>query len=322
MSTHEQNATPDADAPYIPSWRTGDNEVHRALQVARPVVSGFQQVAVIQCAILSGIVIVWLVGSLAATALGVPARYVYMFWALLTIGVLVMLLRLGARAYMKAVKFKRQQFGVAETWRVAIIGRTGDQDEFGEVQTENFEPIIVPARVGHRSKVQFARIAIVSIGIFLFFIWNQLPSAFAATFAFQYYLLAILGGGVASVVLGFVYPVYYRVVPGALDIVRYPFLGIGRPIVERFDLHACRVTVLAQRKIVLIDDPAVPPTPIGKKSPLIHGVANNTAHHMVHATVEVNVALNRGSMEIVRMIAAAAISAYPTPPLPDDQLVG
>ncbi|MCA9278277.1 MAG: hypothetical protein H6815_06420 [Phycisphaeraceae bacterium] len=322
MSECASATTPPELHEYVPPWTPGDNEVHRASNVMRPVSSMGQQSAIILCACFAMLGIVWLMGTLAATSLGVPVRYVYYFWAMFGLAVLVVLVQVGTRAYMKAVKFKRQKLNAAETWRVAIIGRSAYQEDFGVVPTENFEPIVVPARVGHRSKKQFVAVAAITEMVCFLSVLYFLPIRTVLTVASNFYLLMILGVGVSSVVTGFLYPVYYRVLPGSIDIVRYPFLGMGKPAVERFDLHACRVTVLAQRKIVLIDDPAVPPKPIEQDSLARSVVAHMNMQYTFHAAAEINVALNRDSMQLVRMIAAAAISPYPTPELPDDELVG
>lgn len=94
------------------------------------------------------------------------------------------------------------------------------------------------------------------------------------------------------------WPTYFRLSPGRLDVMRFSIFGRGRPIVETFDLRRCRVMVNGRVGALLLT------TPDGKQSLYVWGW------------------LMRRRSELIVAIFEAARSRHPTPPLPDDALVG
>lgn len=94
------------------------------------------------------------------------------------------------------------------------------------------------------------------------------------------------------------WPTYYRVVPGRVDIMKYGMLGPGAPDVEKLDLRACRVSADAGSGAVRIE------------------LADGTRKYLQFQGTTAS------RMEFAKVVAEAAISPHPTPPLPDDALVG
>ncbi|MGD9789457.1 MAG: hypothetical protein AB7Q00_05725 [Phycisphaerales bacterium] len=64
--------------------------------------------------------------------------------------------------------------------------------------------------------------------------------------------------GVPSLLATFIYPAYVRIVPGRMDVFRYPMFGRGRPAVESVDLRSGEVIVRADGCAVNVTTPTGP----------------------------------------------------------------
>lgn len=96
----------------------------------------------------------------------------------------------------------------------------------------------------------------------------------------------------------FLWPTYYRVVPGRLDIMKFPMIRTGMAQVERVNLREPRVSADAASGAIRLEHPD------GKRS-YIQFLGTPASR-----------------MEFAKAVAEAAISPHTSPPLPDDELVG
>jgi hypothetical protein len=96
--------------------------------------------------------------------------------------------------------------------------------------------------------------------------------------------------------VAWLWPTYFRVVPGRLDVMRFGSLR-GRPVsIERFDLHTAKLLVDMRRWVVFIDDE--------------------------ERQIELPIALMRDRRRFAHAVLLAALSTYEPAPLPDDALLG
>lgn len=103
--------------------------------------------------------------------------------------------------------------------------------------------------------------------------------------------------GVPSFLATFIYPAYVRVVPGRMDVFRYPMFGRGRPEVESVDLRSGELIVRADACVVNVT------TPTGPRELMLP------------------VMMPRRD-EAMRSVLEAAISEHEAPDLPMDALSG
>ncbi len=61
--------------------------------------------------------------------------------------------------------------------------------------------------------------------------------------------------GLAAAPFYVLFPTYYRLGPGRLDVVRYGVMGVGRPRITTFDLRTCRVRADLRNGGVVIGEP-------------------------------------------------------------------
>ncbi|HYE61976.1 MAG TPA: hypothetical protein VD997_08255 [Phycisphaerales bacterium] len=104
----------------------------------------------------------------------------------------------------------------------------------------------------------------------------------------------------AGVMAAFAKPTYVRISPGVLDVVLYPALGAGRPVIERYDLRTSRVVIDAKKGWIAVFDQAR---------------ASRKAVYL-----RTRWAITRES--VGAWVVRAARSKQPTPPLPMDDLIG
>jgi hypothetical protein len=118
-----------------------------------------------------------------------------------------------------------------------------------------------------------------------------LPSALVLCF-----MMSILIGP-AVTLTALMWPTYFRVVPGRLDVLAYGPLGHGPPRMNSIDLRASRVLVDTNRDWIVVEPEGQ--GPVGLE---LAGVWNR--------------------MEFARSVLEAARCRTPSPPLPEGELVG
>jgi hypothetical protein len=150
--------------------------------------------------------------------------------------------------------------------------------------------------------------------------WSRWAVAILAFIAAMFALLLVRGGGrlawptgsgglpwffdvqaaifVAYLPSLLLWPTFYRVVPGRLDVLEFSLHGARLEQVSKLDLRHDRVAANAATGYVI--------------------VRRESGEHVL-----VNYAgLPRRRAEFAKAVAEAAISPHPTPPLPDDELTG
>lgn len=113
----------------------------------------------------------------------------------------------------------------------------------------------------------------------------------------------------------FLWPTYLRVVPGRLDILQYRLLGVGRPRVRSTDLTHARLAIrLGSCFAVFPLAPApTPPTPDTPDTP-------HTGELL--PLPETLFGARRHAFAFERALVSAALSPFPAPSLPKDELSG
>lgn len=246
-------------------------------------------------------------------------------------GVLVFLLAALAFVIVRAVRRRRRRASGLRPSnghaRVRLIGASSSTDRIAAATVPGaFEPVILrslravsyakmkdgrPVSSARRRRRRHAATHTPRRGVaWLSFALSVLASAgtilalqyvaFGSFFPFTaFHVFAMLIG----IVLfdAFLMPVYIRIAPGVLDVLRFPILGAGRAVSERYDLRTARVCVDLDMRYARIDDLTRPSHPVlFLHLPSLLGGHGTTA------------------ADILR----GALTTSPTPPLPDDALLG
>lgn len=187
--------------------------------------------------------------------------------------------------------------------RVALVASRAMLDRLGGLSLEPFEPRLFRVLGAQRGAW-----------------WIRWAVAILAFVAAMFALLLVRGGGrlawptgsgglpwlfdvQAAIFLAYLptlllWPTYYRVVPGRIDVLEFSVLGARLERVCKLDLRHDRVAANAATGYVI--------------------VRRESGEHVL-----VNYAgLPPRRAEFAKAVAEAAISPHPTPPLPDDELTG
>lgn len=167
----------------------------------------------------------------------------------------------------------------------------------GDLRDETFEPLVIFApRVTKMPKVGTALMVVTAIAVAALI--EVLRETTTLPLVRPGWLTIMAGIAVGAAVQMLVWPTYTRVTPGRLDIMRYT-LGLRKPQLTTINLRNAQVLAHLEKATLLIK-----PEEPGSTWTLLNlrGVWN---------PVELAYAVLRG-----------AASTAPTPPLPDDQLLG
>jgi len=191
-----------------------------------------------------------------------------------------------------------------DRYRVQCVGwevPRADFDRLGPVQDRAFEPRLFPGffavAPGKRTKKAWTFLMVVFMlaGIALLIV-NRASGSMMGIFQFP--VAAILAAGVVAVCL----PTYIRVVPGRVDVLHYTvFTRRARRSVSH-TVRTARVLADLNSKTVIIHAPPDAPWEPATMTFWFGWMPRGT--EFAHAVLE------------------AAISSAPTPPLPEDELVG
>ncbi len=224
---------------------------------------------------------------------------------------------------------KKQDAGIVKWVQLASEGGVGDDDMVSEDELESirggFEPMVVQPWFGTRRDRKFWwTFAVMSVVIgagflygvsFIFGGWRGL----AQSMGFMGYAtmgLAMVGGVISAELI---WPIYFRLVPGQLDIFRYSFLGFGTPKVERIDLRAVGVCVDFGGYIVAIE----PARPVGEPIPALVQAKrwpNGQAFPEGYKPMYFSVALLPSRRLFAQRLIQAARTDEPTPRISMTQL--
>jgi len=247
------------------------------------------------------------------------------------------------RHRLRAVIPAKRRSGALERWALLASGfpideRTGppqadadradDDHPFDDRELEavrgGFEPLILRPWMGvvrDRSYRLVMLGSMLAITAFILVVGGSTMgrALFSNTFAIWGVIAIVLGA--SWFISENAFPVYLRLAPGRLDIFRYRFLGRGKPAVTTYDLRTIPLCVDFGSATIALEPPREPGTRVpdlvlSKKWPYFQEHASGSAPEYI------SVALNRQRDTFCRRVIQAARTTEPTPPLPDDRLLG
>lgn len=172
-------------------------------------------------------------------------------------------------------------------FRLRVVGRREMIQGFASIPDEPFEPEVFFASFilaqPARAWVAGGLVAIAAAAVVL--VWKGDLDSFAVMFC------VLLGW----LVKAFGWPVYVRVAPGRLDVMRSSAFHPRPRVVRTLDLRVARVLVETKRRTVYVQAPG-------------------------GDLLRIGIAI-RGDV-VARAVLMGALSTAPTPPLPDDALTG
>lgn len=233
----------------------------------------------------------------------------------------------GGHARIRVVIPRRRQSDRLGRWALAAAGledeRFPGSEELLPV-SGGFEPVIVRPWLGvSRGRGYWTTalgVGLCAAAVLVGF------AVVRGSLAHQFTTLHIWGYG--GLILGaafgaaeFCFPAYLRLAPGRLDLFRYRFLGRGAPEVTSHDLRKAGLCINFGPALIAVEPPRAPGTPppslvLSKKWPHFQ------EHPPGHAPTYYCVALCRQRTEFCQRLVQAARADGPTPPLPEDRLVG
>jgi hypothetical protein len=180
--------------------------------------------------------------------------------------------------------------------RLQCVGAPQELAEFGEFQDVPFPPRLFYAGFSIRPSRR-ATVTYYLLGGFFLVTFQGLSRAAGIPFNFGGLALhLLLSAGLAELGTAFLWPVYFRLVPGRLDIVRYGPQKRNKREVYSLDLSRARVVADLRKSFVLVDaDPK---------------------------RAEFGIALIREKCLFAHTLFLAAISSATPVELPEDTLVG
>ena len=180
-----------------------------------------------------------------------------------------------------------------DTQRLNCVGHQQQILQHGRLHDVPFEPAVFSATFSYKW----------SLSMFLTFLL-LLPPAAAAFFVGMPFvrsalaLYVMMTVGVAALAAGCLWPTYFRVVPGRLDILRYNAITGKAALVEHFDLRVARILVDLRSLGVLLEQ-------------------NDRV-----TRCETRAMRERNRQRFGYYLFLAALSTHESPKLPDDSLLG
>ena len=188
--------------------------------------------------------------------------------------------------------------------RLATVGSPRQLDRWGVLADAHFEPVFFSATL-----VQPFAGAMTAVAIVL-----AIPVIAAVAAAMSYIMnepfgrvlgsggggMAFLSGGIVTLwIVGWLWPTYFRIVPGRLDVMRFNNL-LNRPVsVERYNLRTAKLLIDLRRGVIFVDESD-----------------GRTGEFPI-------VWMRRSTRErLAYHLLLAAMSSYEAPDLPDDKLLG
>lgn len=305
-------------SPPEPSPRNNAHGVHFSKRVRRGSNVGGQATILLMYSAIGGAGLVVPLLSMVLPALG-AAKWLQIVLSLALGGgaALVVVLYLVRRSRRRTAAQTSLPDEPDDAFRVRVIGAPADLEGDGPLADVPFEPQVfwaglsLPIPTLHH--VLFWVIASVA-GMLLTLlpgIGIPIKSAVAGPFPIWFAF------GVTMAVYAWFRPIYVRVSPRRLDIVRYRPLRSSPISVETYDVGKLRVLVDTRSSLVYLDDENTGQRrnpgddPKAKMRPL-YGAA----------LLEISTLLIPRRDALHRAIVLAAISSHPAAPLPADELLG
>ncbi|OWY71759.1 hypothetical protein B7486_08820 [cyanobacterium TDX16] len=178
------------------------------------------------------------------------------------------------------------------TSRLKVTGTRRELSQFLSIDDVLFEPIIVQQAMRPVSMV--ASVVLVLSAFAAFIIWcSPLVMSIGAVLGFALAQLVVL----VPLAIEQILPVYYRIAPGRMDVLKFSTISQKGKLVESYDLRSVRITILCNKRRIDIEEPG-------------------------RASVRIPLYCFLKPYEFARGILQGAVSTHPAPPLPDDELLG
>ena len=198
---------------------------------------------------------------------------------------------------LRTGKFDRLENAVpGDSCRLNCIGLPEEMSACGELADVPFEPRLFHASLAGKFTVKMYIVfwILAALGIALVhYVLSVLGWPQFRDLSFMRIMVGLL---IAYLSTAWLWPTYFRLVPGRLDVMRFSNLR-GRPVsIERFDLRQAELLVDMRRWVVFIDDEV--------------------------RQIELPIALMRDRRRFAHALLLAALSTHEPAPLPDDALLG
>lgn len=246
----------------------------------------------------------------AAHLMGQPVRVLLDVWPYLVIVPLVAIVLFAVvKTTRTARRLKCNTFAeVPPEARLACVGAEKDLLRYGTLQDCFFDPVVIRAAGSQpclpidRATRLFWTLLCVGTFYYIFIGVCGIPGSLNpfAAFTPAHGLALGFGNVVAGAVVDCLLPTYIRIVPGHLDIMRFPLLRRRSPVCMHIPLQEANILVDIDRCVAFID----------------------YSNDGDVTSVELSLGLMRDKSFFAYMLFLAAISTSVPPSLPDGELLG
>lgn len=177
--------------------------------------------------------------------------------------------------------------------RVTVHGTKRDLSDLYPILDTQFEPMIFQQLLRTWVLVIFT-VGMITIPFVAFFFMDVLWISSVSS------ILAICLGQLAAVaawIFEQVFPVYLRIVPGRMDLMRFSSFRRNGKRTRSFDLRSVKISVRCDTKTIEIQEPG-------------------------QVRYRINLFWFLTPYDLARGVLQGAVSTHPAPPLPDDELLG
>jgi hypothetical protein len=219
---------------------------------------------------------------------------------------------MARRSYLDNMELDKLPMNSDPRRRVCCVGSQAAIRRLLPITSDPFEPVIVRLLFAANSGAAFiwtwVAASLGSVGlIYLISIAPGIKMTLGpvSIWSFGYFVFAF-AGFFGALVAAAIFPTYLRIVPGRVDVLKFGVLGRGLRSLETFNVREARVEILLKVGAAVVG----PHQPHERTD----GVAPKRRAIIFAGSFE--------RAKLARAILAAAVSEHPTPPLPDDALVG
>lgn len=183
-------------------------------------------------------------------------------------------------------------------FRLRLTAHRANADSFRGLGKEPFEPRIHRSITGPAAFTGARRTTILCCCIAVYgAVLVAARLVLGGLYEVAFYIMMTSLAGPAALIAALMWPTYFRIVPGRLDVLAYGLLGHGKPQLASIDLRTSRLLVDTNRDMVIVER------------------EGQEAVSLTFAGVPDRLGFARSVLE-------AARCTVPTPPLPEDELVG